>query len=107
MANYFRITAYHPKMDFSIIMDSNGLFDKLWQFSAELVKQGFKILEVGNDEKFSDGNFEKDIENSDKYILRANAKGKPIPTTYKKGNIEYHAIKVGEKIYIPDTTQIV
>lgn len=59
MANYFRITAYHPEMDCSVIMDSNGLFDKLWQFSADLVKRGFKILEVGNEDKFLDGNFEK------------------------------------------------
>lgn len=107
MANYFRITAYHLEMDCSVIMDSNGLFDKLWQFSADLVKRGFKILEVGNEEKFLDGNFEKDTEISDKYILRANAKGKPIPTTFKVGNVEYHAIIVGERIYIPDITQTV
>ena len=44
MANYFRITAYHPEMDCSVIMDSNGLFDKLWQFSADLVKRGFKYF---------------------------------------------------------------
>lgn len=97
MANYFRITAYHPEMDCSVIIDSNGLVDKLWQFSADLIKRGFKIPEVGNEEKFLDGNFEKDAEISDKYILSANAKGKPTPTTFKVGNVEYHAIIVGEK----------
>ena len=107
MKNYFRITAYHPELDSTIIMDSNGLFEKLWQFSANLVKRGFKILEVGNDEKFLDGNFEKDTEISDKYILRANAKGKPLYSVYKVGNVEYHAIIVGEKIYIPDVTKTV
>lgn len=72
MANYFRITAYHPVEDFSAIIDSYGLFDKLWQFSAYLVEKGFKIIAVGNDEQFLDGNFEKTDEiEKDKIILRA------------------------------------
>lgn len=28
MANYFRITAYYPEKDFSVILDSNGKFEK-------------------------------------------------------------------------------
>ena len=48
MNNYFRITAYHPEKDISIIMDSFGLFEKKWQFSADLIKKGFKILEVSD-----------------------------------------------------------
>ena len=36
MTNYFRITAYHPEQDLSAIFDSNGYFEKLWQFSAYL-----------------------------------------------------------------------
>lgn len=69
-------------------MDSNGLFDKLWQVSADLVKRGFKILEVGNEEKFLDGNFERDAEISDKYILRVNAKVNlsPLPTELRTLN---------------------
>ena len=38
--NYYRITAYHPEKDISIIMDSFGLFEKKWQFSADLIKRG-------------------------------------------------------------------
>ena len=53
MANYFRITAYHPKEDLSVIMDSNGIFEKLWQFSAFMVSKGFKIIEVGGEDKFN------------------------------------------------------
>ena len=45
MANYFRITAYHPTENLSVIMDSNGLFEKLWHFSSFMVSKGFKILE--------------------------------------------------------------
>ena len=50
MSNYFRITAYHPEQDLSAIFDSNGYFEKLWQFSAYLIQKGFKIIEVGNEE---------------------------------------------------------
>ena len=49
MANYFRITAYHPTENLSVIMDSNGLFEKLWQFSSFMVSKGFKIIEVGGE----------------------------------------------------------
>lgn len=52
MTNYFRITAYHPEQNISVIMDSYGKFEKLWQFSAYMVQKGFKVLAVGNDETF-------------------------------------------------------
>lgn len=47
MANYFRITAYHPAKNICAVFDSSGRFEKLWQFSAYLVQKGFKIVEVG------------------------------------------------------------
>ena len=59
MANYFRITAYHPAKNICAIFDSNGRFEKLWQFSSYLVQKGFKIVEVGADDKFLDGNIPK------------------------------------------------
>ena len=31
MANYFRITAYHPTKNICAVFDSNGRFEKLWQ----------------------------------------------------------------------------
>lgn len=77
MANYFRITAYNPNEDVGMIADSNGKFEKLWQFSAFLVSKGFKILAVGNETKFSYGNIPKTGE-SDKLLLRACMKGKPL-----------------------------
>ena len=55
MANYFRITAYHPAENISAVFDRNGMFEKLWQFSAYLVGKGFKIFAVGGEDKFSDG----------------------------------------------------
>lgn len=77
MANYFRITVYNPTEDICAIMDSNGLFEQIWQFSSHLVKKGFDILEVSKENKFSDGNIPRIEETSDKIILRACAKGKP------------------------------
>ncbi len=76
MANYFRITAYHPAENLSAIFDSNGRFEKLWQFSAFLVQKGFKIVEVGSDDKFREGNIPKVPEDTS-LILRACSKGEP------------------------------
>ena len=56
MANYYRITAYHPAEDLSVIADSNGKFEKLWQFSAYMVAKGFKIIAVGGENKFNYNN---------------------------------------------------
>ncbi len=107
MSNYFRITAYHPEQDISIIMDTNGLFEMLWQFSADLIQKGFKVIEVGNEEKFLEGQISLCEPIPDKYILRANAKGKPQYTTLVVDGIPHKAICVADKIYIPDRTQTV
>ena len=103
MANYYRITAYHPDKDFSIIMDSYGLFEKKWQFSADLIKRGFKIIEVSDDTQFLDGNIERLTKpEPSKFILRASAEGKPIYFDKTIGNITYTVVKVGDKTYIPN-----
>ena len=78
MANYFRITAYHTAENISAILDSNGRFEKLWQFSAFLVGKGFKIAEVGSEDKFLGGDLPKPEESRDKILLRACAKGSPV-----------------------------
>jgi hypothetical protein len=98
---YYRITAYHPTEDISVIMDSNGRHEKLWQFSAELLQKGFKIIEVSGDEKFIGINITK-TEQTDKIVLRATASGKPENITHLLDGIEYNTVKVGGKIYIPD-----
>lgn len=102
MANYYRITAYHIEKDISIIMDSYGLFERKWQFSADLIKKGFDILEVSDDSQFLDGNIERLTEDyPDKFVLRAYAEGKPEYLTQTIGGTSYKAVKVGDKIYIP------
>lgn len=103
MANYFRITGYCEKENFCFIMDSFGLFEKKWQFSADLIKRGLKILEVSSDEQFIDVNIDKLTEEEpDKFILRAHADGKPEYLEKNIGGTTYKAVKVGEKIYIPN-----
>ena len=101
MNNYFRVTAYHAAENTSVIIDCNGLYDQLWQFSSDLLKKGLKILEVGDGTKFLDVNFPK-AERDTKYILRATASGEPERITHLLDGTTYHAIKVADKIYIPD-----
>ena len=43
MSNYFRITAYHPAKNICAIFDSNGRFEKLWQFSSYLVQKASRL----------------------------------------------------------------
>jgi hypothetical protein len=107
MNNYFRITGYCPDKDFCFIVDSNGKFEKMWQFSAFLVQKGLKVLEVSTDEKFLDVNISKAKPDAENIILRANAKGKPNYITQTINGTTYKAIKVADKIYVPDKEQIV
>ena len=76
MPNYFRITVYHPVHNISAIMDSNGKFEKLWQFSSYMVSKGFKIIEVGDEDKFDDGDMPKVERDIVHVILRACKSGK-------------------------------
>ena len=102
MSNYYRITGYCPEKDVSFIMDCYGKFEKKWRFSVELVKRGLKIIEVSDDTQFLDINIEKLTIETDKYVLRAYVDGKP---EYLEKTIDgtiYKAVKVGEKIYIPN-----
>ena len=94
MANYFRITAYHPVKNICAIFDSNGRFEKLWQFSSYLVQKDFKIVEVGADDKFIDGNIPK-APASDQLILRACAKGQPAINgrSVQVSNKHYHCTR--------------
>ena len=91
MNNYFRITAYHPAEDLSVIADSNGKFEKLWQFSAYMVSKGFKVIAVSKEDGFEEGNIPKITPDKDKITIQAYLTGKP--------NIKGKAISVGESIY--------
>ena len=74
MANYFRITAYHPARNVCAVFDSNGRFEKLWQFSSYLVFKDFEIFEVST--AFEEGDLIR-VSESEYIVLRACGKGCP------------------------------
>ena len=98
---YFRIVGYHPQDDFCFIMDANGLFEEIWQFSSYLVLRGLNVLEVSSDEQFLDGNIEKIEEDKNQMFLRANAKGKPVYTEKMINGVMKKVVTVGDKSYVP------
>ena len=100
MQNYFRITAYHPTENISVIMDSYGKFEKLWQFSSYMVSKGFKILEVDTEETFLDGNLPKVESKQDKIMLRASEEGKPTITSFTENNKTYNKIVINNTNYL-------
>ena len=99
---YYRITAYYPQDDFSFIIDSNGKFEKLWQFSSYLVNKGIQIVEVSKEEQIIDINIEKPYIDNGCLILRATADGKPEYVEQTINGITHKAVKVADKIYIPN-----
>ena len=94
---YYRITGYYDKLDVSFIVDRNGAFEKLWEFSAYLIQRGIKILAAGDENKFLDGTLSR-IRRNDKIALRAFQHGRAQNTEYN-GN---DAILIVDKIYVPD-----
>lgn len=107
MTNYFRITAYYEKEDLSMIIDSNGMFEKLWQFSSYIVQKGLKVLEISNADNFIDINTQLADKDTQHVLLRAVDKGKPeyIPQTID--GKEYKAVGVKDMVYVPDKTKTV
>ena len=97
-----RITAYYPQDDFSFIIDSNGKFEKLWQFRSYLVNKGIQIVEISKEEQIIDINIEKPNIDNDCLILRATADGKQEYVDQTINGIIYKAVKVADKIYIPN-----
>ena len=100
---FYRITAYYPQDDFSFIIDSNGMFEKLWQFSSYLIQKGIKVLEVSKLENIIDFNISQAEEDREHIILRATADGKPEYIEQIVNGITYKAVKIGDKIYIPNS----
>lgn len=102
MAKYFRITAYWPEKNCSLIVDSNGMFERLWEFSAFLSDKGFTILEVSSAENMLDGNIDRVEEDKTKLIVQAIDMGRPIYTPYIFHGKERKGVQVDEKVYVPN-----
>ena len=89
--NYFRVTIYDKTNNISAILDSNGAFEKLWQFSAYLVNKGFNIIDASKLENITETNIEPANEDNEHIILRA--------TQENKVELQNNIIKVADKYY--------
>ena len=107
MANYYRITAYHPIEDFSFIVDSHGRFEELWAFSSYLVSKSLKILEVSTEEKFLDGNMKQAKEHSEFLYIQAVQGGQPTRTTVMVDGKMYRAVEVCGRRYVPNREDVI
>ena len=96
--NYFRITAYHPVEDISVILDSNGKFEKLWEFSAHLLQKGFKIIEASKEEGFEEGNVPKHSL-SPHILLRAIQRGRSFIDENIASKKKKNKLTVGNSYY--------
>ena len=105
--NYFRITGYCKEKDFCFIVDSYGYFEKLWQLSSAFVIKGIEVVSVSSSEKFLDGNISREQVNVNHVFVRAECKGKPQQETITIDGITYKALRVGNKIYVPDKMQTI
>ena len=99
MANYFRITAYHTEQNISVILDSNGRFEKIWQFSSFLVNKGFKIIEVTTSDKLVYDPFPSVEKESNKILLRSIASGLPMIQEVIYQDCPCRTIHVGGNTY--------
>ena len=59
MSKYLRVKAHYPKENMTVVVDSYGKYDEIWQLSAFLIKKGFKILQVWDDGKLTDKDIPK------------------------------------------------
>ena len=99
MNTYFRITAYYPKEDFSVILDTHGKYEEIWQFSAYLVSKRFKIIEVCEASQIAETTFPLLKEKSGKIYLRAIGKGRPEVEEFTYMDRPCKSITVYDKIY--------
>ena len=102
--NHFRVTAYNPTEDITVLIDSYGVYNKLWQLSSMLVLKGFNILEVSDSSKFVDVNIPSIEPNEKQLYLRACMVGKPDKFIQPIDGKRLNVIQVENRMYIPDKT---
>ena len=100
MNTYFRITAYHPQEDFSVILDTYGKYQEIWEFSAYLITKRFNIIEVceGN-QIIKESSFPLIPKKSSRIFLRGIGRGKPEVQELEYKNRKCKAITVFDKVY--------
>ncbi len=102
MANYFRITAHYAEKNVSFIADSNGKFEKLWQFSAYLVAKGCKINAVSNIDDCIPCEIKPIPFNAEQFVIRTCYMGTPTETHQSIDGVSYKAIRVKDMLYVPN-----
>lgn len=86
-----------------LLMSEYDFFDgELWEFSSLMIQHKIQVIEVANDTKFLVGNISKVEYDTNHIALCATAKGLPENTTYTLDGLAYKAIKVADKIYVPN-----
>ena len=103
----FRITAYHKGLDISVIMDCDGKFDYLQQFSLYMQDKGFMVIAESKKDTLLDVNIKPPKSFPNNVILRACQYGRPIETTFTKDGFTYKALQVNKKIYVPNKDRTV
>ena len=98
MDNYYRITAYNEEHDLSVILDCNGRFEKLWEFSSFIVSHGFKVIFLTKSENIMRSTFPV-VEESKRIAVRAISKGRPRIDEFEYEGRRCKVITVSDKIY--------
>ena len=86
----------------SLIADSNGKFDKLWQFSAYLVAKGCKINAVSNIDDCIPCKIKPIPFNAEQFVIRTCYMGTPTETHQSIDGVSYKAIRVKDMLYVPN-----
>lgn len=102
--NHFRVTAYHPVEDITVLIDSCGVYAEIWELSSMLVIKGFKIIEVSDSTKFVDVTVPTVEPNKDRLYLRACMVGSPDIFLQTVDNRRVKVVQVENRMYIPDKT---
>ena len=100
-SEHYRITAYLASEGLAIIVDSFGMFEKLWEFSKYLMDRGFRVIAVDREQFFVEGTLERVKEQSPKLMIRAIGKDEPktFPNTPYEDK-EGVMVQLGDAIYL-------
>ena len=100
---YYRITAYHAPEGLAIIVDSYGMFEKLWEFSKYLMDRGFRVIAVDREQYFIEGTIEKVKAQTPKLMIRAI--GRVEPSAFPNMGYEDKTgilVQLGDAVYLSE-----
>ncbi len=101
------IVSYYPDKNVSFIADSNGKFEKLWQFSAYLKSKGCDIIAASKEENMIDEKTPPAEINDKQFIIRSCAMGTPTFSSLVIDGRTYKSLRIGNMEYVPDINEII